>query len=157
MAKPKHRRHGGSKGRRIEQVPAASLVPPAKPAEVTDEDVDPEIEPGVKAALEEAEAKVKELRKKLGLQKKALKGSKKLEKKREFAAATTDWAQKAAGKFATSVDRANEAVSSLKEYEEKLGLEPKDRKHDALVETLEPLVAAAESVPDSCIELVSKS
>lgn len=128
---------------KLEQVDSASLVPPSEPSEPTEADVDFATE---EKELAKAEAEVKAKRKALGLRKKQAVGGKKLAKRRAFAIDTTDWAEKAAAKLVESVDRANEAVGKLADYEVKLQLPEKEQKAERLAETLVNLTAAREQL-----------
>lgn len=105
--------------RRLEQVASATLAEPTEPAEPTEADVDFKNE---EANLDLQIRKLKAKKAELASRKRGALGSKKLDRMRKHAQAATDWANKAAGKFATSTGRANDAVRKLNEYETKLGI-----------------------------------
>jgi hypothetical protein len=108
--------------RKIAQVSSKSLIPPEEPDEVTEADVDfKKEEEDIAAQIKALKAKQAKLKKR----KAQAVGGKKLARMRKFAEETTAWAQKAAAKFVTSVERANTAVGNLQEYEQKLGIEQK--------------------------------
>ena len=105
--------------RTVEQVSSKSLIPPTEPDEVTEADVYfSKEEKSLAVQMKELKARVAAL----GKKKKQAVSGKKLPKMRKYAEETTEWAVKAGSKLRVSVQRANAAVASLDEYEEKLGI-----------------------------------
>ena len=105
--------------RTVEQVSSKSLIPPTEPDETTEADVD------FSKEEKELQRQMKELKAKLvtfDKKKKQAVSGKKLPKMRKYAEETTEWAVKAGSKLKVAIQRANAAVASLDEYEEKLGI-----------------------------------
>lgn len=136
------RETGGGK-RQLEQVSSASTVPPSEPADPTEADVDFSKE---EADLDRQLKELKAKKAKLVSRKKQAVGGKKLERMRKYAKAAAEWASKATTKYIASVKRANDAVASLQEYEDKLGIPEEKRVGLKLVEvhSLDQATEAAE-------------
>ena len=144
----------------IEQVSSKDLQPPTEPAEPTEADIkDLAAE---EAELAELQAKVKAKRATISARKKQKLGGKKLESKRTWVENTTNWALKpkhvsktndierievrggAAISFVESIERANQAVAALQDYEEQIKLPKAERLGDKWAETIVKANEAAE-------------
>ena len=129
--------------RTVEQVSSKSLIPPTEPDETTEADVD------FSKEEKELQRQMKELKAKLvtfDKKKKQAVSGKKLPKMRKYAEETTSWALAAATKFGVSVKRANDALCSLGDYEETLGISEAKRVSNTLSEKLELVTEAAEAL-----------
>ena len=134
----------------VKQVSSKSLIPPTEPDEATEADV------GFSNEEEQLSARLKAVKAEiaaLGKKKKQAVGGKKLAKMRKYAEETVDWAQKAASKFAVSTKRANDAVASLAEYEEKLGFVGPKCVSERHAEAMEPITEGAETLGKGLLEL----
>lgn len=136
----------------IEQVNSKDLIPPVKPTEPTEADVDFANE---EAKLDAQLKALKEKRTALNKRKRQAVGGKKLVKKRAFAADTMDWLDKAAAKYVASVERANVAVAGLQEYEETLQLPEAKCEGESYTERLGIYQVASEGIAailrDGCL------
>ena len=127
----------------VQQVSSKDLIPPTEPDEVTEADVDfSKEEKDIAAQMKALKARTAAL----GKKKKQAVSGKKLPKMRKYAEETTSWALLAAAKFGVSVKRANDALCSLGDYEEKLGISEAKRVSDTLSEKLELITEAAEAL-----------
>jgi hypothetical protein len=151
----------GQKSASLEQVDTKDLTPPTEPVDVTEANVTVDVEAEEKE-LKELQAKAKAIKDRIAARKKQTVGSAKLDRKREWAVNATSWLLKpkhvsktngiektekrggAAVAFVESVERANQAVAALQDYEAKIELPKAERLGNKWAETMAKATEAAE-------------